>query len=260
MTLRLCVPTAAPAEEGAEIELPPGAARHAQVRRVQPGDAIVVFDGRGAERAAHVLAVGRSSVRVRLGAALAPRAAELAQRVTLAFAVPANERIDALVEKATELGASTLQPLISERSVLRLSGERADRRRDHWQAVATAACEQCGRAQVPAVEPVQGLAEWLALQRAAPATASGGATTPLRLVLSLQPDALPVKARAEACAAAATVVALSGPEGGLTPAEEEAARRCGFLPTALGGSVLRADTAPLALMAWLALEGASARP
>ncbi len=242
MTIRLFV--AAPLHEGADLALPPGAARHAQVRRVQPGDALRLFDGGGFDWAATVLAVGRSEVRVRVGAPM-PAAAELPWPVTIALGMPANERMDMVVEKATELGVAQIQPLLTDRSVLRLTGERAERKRAHWQAVAEAASEQCGRARVPQVAPVSTLHDWLA---AAPA---GG----LRWVLSLQVDAAPLHARDAALAAVGTAITtLGGPEGGLTPDEEAAARQAGFLPTALGMRVLRADTAPLAVLAWLALH------
>jgi 16S rRNA (uracil1498-N3)-methyltransferase len=244
MTVRLCVP--GPLVSGAEFALPPGAARHAQVRRVQPGAWLQLFDGAGHEHRAQVLTMGRSEVRVQVGAACAS-AAELPWPVTLALGMPANERMDMVVEKATELGVAVIQPLLTERSVLRLAGERAERKRAHWQAVAEAACEQCGRAVVPQVAPVLTLAQWLA---AASDSAAG-----LRLLLSLAPgaQALP-RLMAVPPASGRPVVALSGPEGGFTADEEQAARSQGFVSTDLGPRVLRADTAPLAVLAWLALE------
>jgi len=226
-----------PLREGAEFALPPGPARHAQVRRVQPGDALVLFDGRGGEWPARVLAMGRTEVRVQVGA---PRAVdrELPLAVTLALGMPANDRMDDLIEKATELGAARLQPLVCERSVLRLAGERAEKKRAHWQAVAVAACEQCGRTRLPEVAPVRALADWLA---ALPAPAADSQ----RLLLSLT-DAQPWPAPA-----GPELTLLSGPEGGLAPAEEAAARAAGFVPVSLGPRVLRADTAPLAALARL---------
>ena len=252
--------------------LPEGAARHAQVRRVQPGDELRLFDGRGHEHAAQVLEMGRKAVMVRVGPACATLP-EMPQRLTLALGMPANERMDTLVEKATELGVHAIQPLECERSVLRLSGERAQRKREHWQAVAVAASEQCGRAWVPQVAEVHSLAGWLqALAReradagadagsdsAAGATA-GADTTPrtLRLVLSFSPDAVSPAAALQALGLRdggdQAVFALSGPEGGLSPAEEAAARAAGFQPVTLGPRVLRADTAPLALLAWWGLS------
>lgn len=243
--MRLYVPLAL--AEGAEFALPAGAARHAQVRRVQPGDTVVLFDGSCSDWRAEVLAVGRSAVQVRVGAPVDAAGRELAQRVRLALAMPANERMDALVEKATELGAAAIQPLTSERSVLRLEGDRAERKRAHWQAVSVAACEQCGRARVPEVAPVLPLAAWLA---ALPPRGE----REQRLLLSLAPDAPPLRNSEARCAQEGEVTLLSGAEGGLTADEESAARRCGFEPVALGTRVLRADTAPLAALAWIALQ------
>lgn len=228
-----------------ELTLPPGATRHAQVRRVQPGDTVTLFDGHGADWPATVLAVTRSAVQVLTGKPQ-PVDRELPVAVTLALAMPANDRMDTLVEKAAELGVARLQPLLSERSVLRLTGERAARKREHWQAIAEAACEQCGRARVPQVAPVLALADWWP-------TIGPASAVEARLLLSLAPDALPLAARIEATSTA-SVITLSGPEGGLTEAECRSARAAGFVDTGLGPRVLRADTAPLAVLAWIALH------
>jgi len=233
------------------LELPEAAARHAQVRRVQPGDALRLFDGRGHEYTAQVLEMGRKAVVVRVGPACATLP-EMAQRLTLALGMPANERMDTLVEKATELGVHAIQPLECERSVLRLSGERAQRKREHWQAVAVAASEQCGRAWVPQVAEVKPLAGWL--QALAPSGADPGSGT-ARLVLSFSPDAQSPRRALRGMEPMDAVGVLSGPEGGLSPAEEAAARAVGFQPVTLGPRVLRADTAPLALLAWWGLRG-----
>ena len=242
MTMRLFV--ALPLLAGEDLALPEGAARHARVRRVQPGDELLLFDGGGCDWPARVLAVTRSSVSVRVGTPQ-PVARELALAVTVAVVMPANERMDVLVEKATELGVARIQPLHSERSVLRLGGERAERKRAHWQAIAQAACEQCGRAVVPAVAPVLALEDWLQQQRAqVPAAA--------RWLLSLQPGARSAAAHGWP---AAGLGMLSGPEGGFTPDEEAAAHAAGFVAVDLGPRVLRAETAPLAVLAWLALGG-----
>ena len=227
----------APLAAGQRLDLPPGPARHAQVRRVQPGDALLLFDGRGGEWQARVQAMGRQSVQVELLAHAAVDR-ELRPRVTLALGMPANERMDWLVEKATELGAAALQPLLCERSVLRLQGERAERKREHWQAQAVAATEQCGRTQLPVVQPVRRLADWL---HGLPA---GG----VRWLLSPQAASPPARPAADAA-----LLVLSGPEGGLSADEERAARAAGFDAVQLGPRVLRAETAPLAVLAWLAL-------
>ena len=232
---------AAPLVDGAEFSLPDGAARHVQVLRLQPGAALTLFDGSGAEWAAEVVRMARSVVVVRVGARREVDR-ELPLSVTLALGVPTNERMDAVVEKATELGVASIQPLLCERSVLRLAGERADKRREHWQSVAIAACEQSGRNKVPVIEPIRPLAAWLA---------SLGTSTPdeTRWLLSTS-QAPPLQSRAPG----RIVTALSGPEGGLSSAEEGAAQQHGFDPVSLGPRVLRADTAPLALLAHLGLN------
>ena len=252
------------------VTLPAAAARHVQVLRLQPGDALVVFNGGdGADWPGEIVRIGRREVEVRLGTPLAVDR-ELSFAVTIAIGMPANDRMDALVEKAGELGAAAIQPLVCERSVRRLSGERAEAKRAHWQAVAAAASEQCGRARVTAVRPVAVLASWLKEPAAAAPTR--------RFVLSLAPSALdperafaatrssspgatqvrPGAAEAAHGAERESIVVLSGPEGGLAPAEEIAAFALGFVPVGLGPRVLRADTAPLALLAWLALRAQGA--
>ncbi len=206
--------------------------------RLQPGAAITLFNGEGGEWSAVVLAMGRTDVRVRVGAFDAVDR-ELQRHITLAIGMPANERMDALVEKATELGVAAIQPLHCARSVLRLNGERAAKKVAHWQAVAQAACEQCGRTHVPVVASVRSLADWL------------GDLPPGNDRWLLSAGGTPV-ARADPAAAGVALVSLSGPEGGFTGAETAAAQRAAFTPVSLGPRVLRADTAPLALLAHLA--------
>lgn len=253
----------APLHAGAELDLPPDTARHVQVLRLQPGETITLFNGQGGEWQAEVLAMGRKDVSVRLLAPL-PQAMprELPVPVTLAIGMPANERMDTLVEKATELGAAALQPLHCARSVLRLQGERADKRRAHWQGVAVAASEQSGRTRVPEVAPVSDLARWLAaLPPSAAASATdmppNAATGPqeLRGMLSLAADARPLPALLAERQGVARITLLSGPEGGLAPEEEALARAAGFVPLSLGPRVLRADTAPLAALAVIGALG-----
>lgn len=236
---------ALPLQAGATLELPPEAARHVQVLRRQPGDTLALFNGDGREWQAEITAMGRREVSVRVLAERAAPDTELPCAVTLALGMPANERMDALVEKATELGAAAVQPLHTERSVLRLSGERAERRRAHWQGVAVAAAEQCGRRRVPEVAPVNALTDWLAALAPDPAQQ--------RLVLSLAPDAQ--RLADQLAGRPGPVLLLSGPEGGLSPAEEALARGAGFAPVTLGPRTLRADTAPLAALGWIALRG-----
>ena len=232
-----------PLQTGEVIALPAGAARHVQVLRMQPGGVITLFGGaeHGGEFEATIEHMGRSEVRVLVGAHSAIER-ESARQVHLVVGVPANDRMDWLVEKATELGVTSIQPVMTERSVLRLSGERADKKRAHWQAVAVAACEQCGRNQVPVVHEVMALSAWLA-------TSNGkeeGAGQRLRYLLSLRPETQPLNALVGKSTAAATF--LSGPEGGLSMAEEDAALAKDFQPVSLGNRVLRAETAGLAAL------------
>jgi 16S rRNA (uracil1498-N3)-methyltransferase len=228
-----------PLAAGARITLPAGPSRHVQVLRLQPGAAITLFDGRGGEWSAQVAAIARSDVTVDIGSHDAVER-ELACRVTLAVGMPANERMDTVVEKATELGVARIQPLVCERSVLRLAGERAERKRAHWQGIAVAASEQSGRTRVPEVSAVLALRDWLGQVREH--------ADALRCVLSLRDGARPFRA----AAIAGSAVFLSGPEGGLSDAEEALALAQGFAPMSLGARTLRADTAPLAILAAIA--------
>ncbi|MCB2021250.1 MAG: 16S rRNA (uracil(1498)-N(3))-methyltransferase [Burkholderiaceae bacterium] len=236
----------------ADLALPPGAARHAQVLRLQPGAALRLFDGDGGEWDACVTHMGRSEVRVRVGAHEAIDR-ELACQVTLAVGMPANERMDTLVEKATELGVATIVPLMCERSVLRLQGERAVKKLAHWRGVAIAACEQSGRTRLPALHAVTPLAAWLQALPVVASTATS-AESHARWLLSLDPLVPGVGRRLAALAPGSetSVCVLSGPEGGLSPAEQALALRFGFTPVSLGPRVLRADTAPLAALACIA--------
>jgi 16S rRNA (uracil1498-N3)-methyltransferase len=237
---------------GQSVTLPDQTARHVQVLRLQPGDAITLFNGRGDGQAsgegefeATVTRMGRSDVDVLVGAYTAT-AREAARAIHLVVGMPANDRMDWLIEKATELGAASIQPLMSERSVLRLKGERADKKLAHWRAAAAAACEQCGRNRVPLIHEVATLADWLKTN----AKADSAGT---RLLLSLQPGTRPLVQAVAGSGAQAAFTFLSGPEGGLSPAEEAAALACGFAPVTLGPRVLRAETAPLACLALLTL-------
>ncbi|MEY2783734.1 MAG: Ribosomal small subunit methyltransferase [Pseudomonadota bacterium] len=234
----------APLATGLSLDLPSGAARHVQVLRMQPGDGITLFNGEGGEFAATVTRMGRSDVQVSVGAHVALER-EAGRAVHLLAGITANDRMDWLVEKATELGVASITPLVAERSVLKLKGERADKKLAHWQSVAVAAAEQCGRNRVPTVHAAVTLVEWL--KQAAPGE---------RWVLSLSEGTRPLAEMASMAgitdkASTSPVTVLSGPEGGLSPAEEAAALTAGFVPVTLGPRVLRAETAPLAVLAVL---------
>jgi 16S rRNA (uracil1498-N3)-methyltransferase len=233
----------APLQTGLALSLPAGAARHVQVLRMQPGDSITLFNGEGGEFDATVTRMGRSDVEVEVGAHQ-PSEREAPCAVHLLAGITANERMDWLVEKATELGAVSITPITAERSVLKLKGERADKKMAHWQGVAVAAAEQCGRNRVTRIDAASTVAQWVAQHPAADETG-------MRLVLSLSEGTRPLT---EAVQGQTSVTLLSGPEGGLTPAEEAQAIGAGFVPVTLGPRVLRAETAPLAVLAALTLR------
>jgi 16S rRNA (uracil1498-N3)-methyltransferase len=247
--------TPQPLRIDAELALDAGAARHVQVRRMQPGGGLTLFNGQGGEFSAQVTHMGRSEVRVQVLAHDAVER-EAGRAVHIAIGMPANERMEWLVEKATELGVASIQPLMTERTVLRLSLERAEKKQAHWQAIAVAACEQSGRNRVPVVHPVLGWAAWLA------STGQRAQQHALRCVLSVHSASVSARAFAlgapasagsatfasTASAAVATIECVGGPEGGLSPAEEAAAIASGYAPVGLGPRVLRSETAPLAAL------------
>jgi 16S rRNA (uracil1498-N3)-methyltransferase len=234
-----------PLVSGQVVDLPPTAARHVQVLRMQPGHTLTLFNGEGGEFSAEVQHMGRSDVRVVVGE---HRNVECEARcqVHLAVGMPANERMDWLVEKATELGVHRITPLMTERSVVRLTGERAEKKQTHWQAVAASASEQCGRNRVPVIDMPERLDAWLTRQTPQADVVHG--------VLSLHASTQPLNALREgATGSAKSWVLLNGPEGGLTDAEDAAARAKGFTALSLGERVLRAETAALGALALLTL-------
>ncbi|TSE32756.1 16S rRNA (uracil(1498)-N(3))-methyltransferase [Tepidimonas charontis] len=238
---------------GQTVTLPAAASRHVQVLRLQPGNALTLFGDPqlGGEWSARITAITRQAVQVCVQAHHAVER-EPARAVHLAVAMPANERMDWLVEKATELGVASVQPLMTARSVLRLSGERAAKKVAHWQAVAVAACEQCGGNRVPPVLPVRTLAQ--ALAEGWDAAVVGGATAApaANAFLSLGADALALRQWAPTPSGDPCRL-LIGPEGGLTEAEEQALRAAGWQPLSLGARVLRTETAALAALCLLGL-------
>jgi 16S rRNA (uracil1498-N3)-methyltransferase len=236
---------------GDALNLPSGTARHVQVLRLQPNDEITLFNGQGGEFKAVVTHMGRSDVSVRVGEHKQIER-ELNLRVNLWSGITANERMDWLLEKATELGATTLLPITAERSVLKLKGDRADKKLAHWQAIAMASSEQCGRNRVLQVCSPATLSQAIAQLSVSPLQAA-------RWVLSLAPGnrslqemMQTLKTTKEAGQSMMSeIILLSGPEGGLSPAEEAQAIAAGFVPVSLGKRVLRAETAPVAVLSAL---------
>jgi len=234
---------------GFSISLPPVAARHVQVLRFQPGNLLTLFNGQGGvegEYTATIKSMGRNDVQVLVGDFTATTR-ETERAVHLAIGMPANERMDWLVEKATELGAASIQPLMTERSVLRLTGERAAKKQAHWHGIAIAACEQCGRNRVPLIHAPASFNDWLKSSLKLVESAASQ-----RLLLSLRAGTQPL---ASAAGNQGSVTFLSGPEGGLSAIEEAAAMDSGFAPVTLGQRVLRSETAPLACLSYLMLTG-----
>ena len=216
-----------------------------QVLRFQPGNTLTLFNGLGdieGEFSVTIESMGRSDVKVTVGNFVATQR-EANRAIHLAVGMPANERMDWLVEKATELGVASIQPLMTERSVLRLTGERADKKQAHWRGIAIAACEQCGRNRVPLIHAPASLSDWLKGQ---------GSTDDVRLLLSLQAG---TQSLVKAVGLSRTVTFLSGPEGGLSGVEEAAALAKGFAAVTLGQRVMRSETAPLACLSYLMLTG-----
>ncbi|MFZ5556321.1 MAG: 16S rRNA (uracil(1498)-N(3))-methyltransferase [Pseudomonadota bacterium] len=223
------------------VALPDAASHHAaRVLRLKVGDPVTLFDGRGGEWDAAIARVDPRGVEVEAGAERAA-VAEPTLHVTLAQGLCAQDKMDWVVQKAVELGASAIQPLAAERSVIRLAPERAERRQRHWQAVVVSACEQSGRTLIPDVAPVRSLAQWLDVLDAAPER--GG----LRLMLS--PHAgVPMVQLADSVAGVSLLV---GPEGGLSEREVAMAQAAGFRAVRLGPRILRTETAALAALAAL---------
>jgi 16S rRNA (uracil1498-N3)-methyltransferase len=204
----------------------------ARVLRARPGDAITLFDGAGAELAARVVRVGRAETELAAETEAAPATAGSETPLVLLTAVPRGGRMDFLVQKCCELGVSRIVPVIAARSVVRPEADR----RARWDKIAREAARQCGRADVPVV--------------AAPAALSAALAAPelpaRRLVLSPADGGRPLRALLPDRAATALLV---GPEGGLAPAETEAARAAGFVPVSLGPRILRVETAAMVAVA-----------
>ena len=223
---------------GAEVLLPERASKHVAVLRLRLGDAITLFNGEGGEHLAVLkrLVRGQASARI-TGATEIDRESRL--DITLAQCLSSSDRMDIAIQKATELGVRTIRPLESERSVVRLSGDRIEKRMSHWRNVVFAACEQCGRNLPPPVIGIECLLAWL---MSLPTLSAAGT----RLLLA--PDAA---SGLSGLTPMASVTLLVGPEGGLAPHEHAAALKAGFLPVRLGPRTLRTETAPLAAVAAL---------
>jgi len=229
-----------PLAAGATLELAPRAGQHlVRVLRLERGAPLAVFDGRGREHAATIASIRDARVRVLVGAARAA-AAESPLSITLAQGVSRGERMDYAIQKATELGVARIVPLLCERSVVKLESGQAGRKLEHWQGVAAAAAEQCGRAVVPEIGAPRRCLEHLGT---AGALAPGAGRLVLVPLATHGPGALP--------AGLERIELLIGPEGGLSEAESQAAALAGYAPLRLGPRVLRTETAAAAAIAVL---------
>ncbi len=223
-------------------------AHHAtDVLRIQPGERVVVFNGLGTEATAEVTAVAKRSVALK--AVLHSKTPPLPCRITLGQAIPKGKTMDLIVQKATELGATGIAPLLSERTVVQCAEGDAEKKREKWHEVAVEAAKQCGRNWLPTVQTPCNLKEFFA----------AGERYDLMLIASLQPDALhPRQVLDEHLATAgkkpASVLVLVGPEGDFTPAEISLAKGYGCRPITLGPIVLRSETAALYCLSVLNCE------
>jgi len=222
---------------GSEVRLHQDAAHHAvRVLRLAVGEPVVLFDGLGGEFEARITRIDRGAVSVKTGAHLdVERESRL--HVRLVQGLSSGDRMDITLQKAVELGIAAIQPVATERSVVKLRDERAQRRAEHWQKLVVSACEQCGRNRVPEVAPLMSLPDWLAQIEMPPLDGEA------RLLLS------PGAAQSlRELAPVARITLLVGPEGGLSPVEAELAQSRGFLPVRLGPRILRTETAALATL------------
>jgi 16S rRNA (uracil1498-N3)-methyltransferase len=226
-----------PLTAGVSCTIGGDAANHiSRVLRLRVGDSLTLFDGRGGEYAAKIAAFGKGSVRVEVGEHQ-PVSRESPLDLTLAQGVSRGERMDWVIQKATELGVRTIIPVLTERTVVRLDAQQAERKLQHWRGIAIAACEQSGRDRLPDVSAPIHLSDFL---RAVPADAK-------RVMLS--PSG--TRHARDLSAPAGRLVVLIGPEGGLAEGEQEAAMRAGFESISLGPRILRTETAAVAALTLL---------
>ena len=232
---------------GSAVELPPETGSHlAKVLRARSGDELILFNGDGREFGGSIEEVRGSRVSAFVGS---PRAIdrESPLAITLVQCVPRGDRMDFIVQKATELGVARIVPVLSQRSVVRLDAAQALSKANHWRAVTVSACEQCGRNRLPIIETVQPLLNYLG--KSVP---GAGPRLVFEPESASQPESAPQphSAADQGPSAAEAHVAI-GPEGGFTSDELEAFRVCGFSQGGLGPRVLRTETAAIAAVVWL---------
>lgn len=222
---------------GLIIDLPEAVAHHVHVVRLAPGESITLFNGDGGEYTAVLQTVEKRRASAEIKAHSA-RDAELPYAVTVAQALPEASKMDWIIEKAVELGAAAIQPLAARRCVVKLAGERAEKKLAHWQGVIISACEQSGRNRLPQLAPVDDFKDWIAQQ-----------DMHRRVILTPRASqSLAAWARHQPPQALTIMV---GPEGGFSEDEENLAVAQGALPLSMGPRILRTETAALAALAAL---------
>lgn len=211
------------------LTLDENATRHLiTVLRRTVGDPVILFNGDGQDYPAVIRTVARRSVELDVLDAT-PAVDESPLHVHLGIGISRSQKLDLILQKSTELGASRVTPLICERSILRLDRDKVHKRLQHWEGVLRSACEQCGRARVPQLDPPVAIADWL-----------GAVEAELKLYLDPRGAALPQPEHSPK-----SVALLNGPEGGITDIEHAHARSHGFIGFRAGPRVLRTETAPI---------------
>jgi len=200
--------------------------------RLRPGDALSIFSAESGEFAATLTSIGKSEAVLAVGAAIAT-ATESPLKVHLVQGVSRGERMDFVVQKATELGVKRISPVLTEYAMVKLEGNRASKRREHWQKIAESACEQSGRTRPPLIDEPLPLKNWF-----------GSKTSETDVDLILKPNA--TTSMASVKAPTTKVCLLIGPEGGFSDKEYEDAEVSGFTAVSLGPRVLRTETAAIA--------------
>jgi 16S rRNA (uracil1498-N3)-methyltransferase len=240
-----CSPATA---EPTEIILSADESHHlVNVNRARSGDTVVAFDGRGHEWICELIGDRKNaaSLKVRFKQNLKP----LPYEITLGQALPKGQFMDAIVRKATEIGATRIVPLESERTQVHLEADRSDKKIEKWQTAALEAAKQCGNPYVPEILPIQKAAAFMESARG----------YDLKLIASLQPGAKSLKAVLAAFSnaqkrAPKKVLWLVGPEGDFTPAEMSLSQSAGFEPISLGPLVLRCETAAVYALSVISYE------
>lgn len=227
-----------PLSVNASVRLDEKASHHlSRVLRAAVGEKVVIFNGEGGEYSAVITHIDKKSVEVSLTAFI-DRQSESPVNIYLAQGMARGEKMDFIVQKAVELGATGIIPLVTERCNVRLEGEREEKRLQHWRSVAISACEQCGRNRIPEVGAPLLLREWLSEAKA-------------DKCFVLSPHVLRKLSSEDEVAAGGSVIILIGPEGGLSDAEVALAMKHEFLPLNLGPRVLRTETAAVAALSVL---------